>query len=199
MKKFIYTYPATSMLMLIFLLGSIFASLMFPAIFSFLDIHGDSLARGEWYRLISAGFINAGIVHASANIYGVYAVGIIIEKRLGSFHFFLYFLLGSVITYLIFPAFFEFSSSAGSSPGIYALIGAAFIYLLTNKNYFAEIKKRRFFYGLIIYFIAGNFITLTSGSLIVINPDRFFVHGIGFLAGILLQLCKSSKAFMIRK
>ena len=47
MKKFISTYPATSLLMLFFLLSLATVNFMFPEIFGLFDMHGDSLARGE--------------------------------------------------------------------------------------------------------------------------------------------------------
>jgi membrane associated rhomboid family serine protease len=92
-----------------------------------LILYGPFVAEGEWYRLLSAGFLHANIIHIGFNMVLLYFLGRLIEPSLGSVRFtVLYFaslLAGSFGALLLEPS----TASLGASGAIFGLAGAIFV------------------------------------------------------------------------
>ena len=90
------------------------------------EIHG--VASGEWYRLVTAMFINYGAVHLLLNMSLVATLGRYLERQLGPARFVALYLLagfgGNVAAYVFQP---PFQSSAGASTATYGLILAVIV------------------------------------------------------------------------
>jgi membrane associated rhomboid family serine protease len=90
-------------------------------------LYGPFVAEGEWYRLVTAGFLHANIIHIGFNMLLLYFLGRLLEPALGSVRFtFLYFaslLAGSFGALLLDPN----SASLGASGAIFGLAGATFV------------------------------------------------------------------------
>jgi len=90
------------------------------------------VAYGDWYRLISAGFLHYGFIHLGLNMLALYIVGPQLEKLLGAIRFLtLYFsalLAGSLGAMFVEPN----SATAGASGAIFGLFGAALAFQLSN-------------------------------------------------------------------
>src|SRR5439155_1137930 len=73
-----------------------------------LSLYGPAVARGEWYRLISSGFVHYGLIHIGFNMLLLYQLGLMLEPALGRTRFLaLYFaalLTGSFAALLLSPA-----------------------------------------------------------------------------------------------
>jgi len=82
---------------------------------------------GEWYRLISCGFVHFGLLHIAMNMYLLYQLGKILEPALGSTKFGLvYFaslLGGSAGALLITPD----ALTGGASGAVFGLMAAAIV------------------------------------------------------------------------
>ncbi|MCU1426751.1 MAG: rhomboid family protein [Actinomycetia bacterium] len=50
-------------------------------------LYGPAVAHGEWYRLVSSGFIHFGILHIAFNMLILYQVGLVLESASGSSRF----------------------------------------------------------------------------------------------------------------
>lgn len=92
------------------------------------DLGGEpvaGVAGGEWWRLITGGFLHGGIVHLLMNMLVLYLVGPLLERELGKVNFALLYLAslvaGSLGVMLIDP----FAVTVGASGAIYGLLGAA--------------------------------------------------------------------------
>lgn len=90
----------------------------------------DSIAQnGEWWRMLSSGFVHASLTHVLLNIMVIYFVGRILEMALGSIQVGLIFILGvlggSLLTLLLGNLHVIY---VGASTGAFALVGAV-IYL----------------------------------------------------------------------
>jgi membrane associated rhomboid family serine protease len=86
------------------------------------------VASGQWYRLLSATFLHAGILHLLFNMYALYVLGPNLERLLGSRQFFgLYFLsaLGGSTLGLWFSD--PNSNSIGASGAIFGLLTATIV------------------------------------------------------------------------
>lgn len=89
--------------------------------------YGPLVARGEWYRTVTAIFVHGGILHLLFNSYALFYFGTIVESIYGSEKFFVSYLLsglvGNVATHLLYYR----SVSVGASGAIFGLIGMLFI------------------------------------------------------------------------
>ena len=83
------------------------------------------VAEGEWYRIISGGFLHAGMLHLGMNMLLLYLLGAQLEPLLGRVRFFTLYLAclvaGSFGVLLVQPT----SVTVGASGAIFGLIGAA--------------------------------------------------------------------------
>ena len=90
-------------------------------------LYGPFIAEGEWYRLITSGFLHAGILHLGFNMFLLFFLGRLLEPALGTPRFVtLYFaalLAGSFGALLIEPE----TITIGASGAVYGLAAAVFI------------------------------------------------------------------------
>lgn len=96
-------------------------------------LYAGGVASGEWYRLVSSGFLHYGVIHLGMNMFALYIVGPQLERRLGGLQFLaLYFtsmLAGSLGALILSPN----AATAGASGAIFGLFGAALAFQLSNK------------------------------------------------------------------
>ncbi|MCX6404333.1 MAG: rhomboid family intramembrane serine protease [Actinobacteria bacterium] len=88
----------------------------------------NGVASGQWYRVVTATFLHAGILHLLFNMYALYILGPNLERLLGSKQFFaLYFLsaLGGSTLGLWFSD--PNSNSIGASGAIFGLLTATIV------------------------------------------------------------------------
>jgi membrane associated rhomboid family serine protease len=85
------------------------------------------LEQGEWYRLVTAGFLHFGILHIAFNMLLLFQLGQLLEPAIGRIRFaLLYFsalLAGSAGALLLQPN----TLVGGASGAVFGLMGAAFV------------------------------------------------------------------------
>ena len=90
-------------------------------------LFGPLVADGEWWRLLTAGFLHGGLFHLLLNMYALFFLGRMLEPALGHVRFAgLYFaslLAGSFGAVLLDPD----TPVVGASTAIFGLLGAAII------------------------------------------------------------------------
>ncbi len=90
---------------------------------------------GQWWRLITSGFLHFGFLHIAFNMAIFYRLGETFERTLGAWRFvglFTVCLLGGSFGAVLFEAFptpLSFSQSGGASGAVFGLAGAAAIAL----------------------------------------------------------------------
>jgi membrane associated rhomboid family serine protease len=94
-----------------------------------------SAAPGQWYRIVTSGFLHFGIIHIAFNTYLLYLLGQMLEPAIGRVRFGLvYFaglLGGSAGAMLMQPN----GLSGGASGAVFGLMAAAFVgYMLRGVN-----------------------------------------------------------------
>jgi membrane associated rhomboid family serine protease len=96
-------------------------------------LFGPFVADGEVYRLVTAGFLHAGLFHLLVNMYSLYILGTLLEPGVGRARFLLiYFvsmLAGSFGALLLTPDKF----TVGASGAIFGLMGAAVV-VMRNRG-----------------------------------------------------------------
>jgi membrane associated rhomboid family serine protease len=90
-------------------------------------LYGPSVAEGEWYRLLTSGFLHASIFHIGFNMFALYFLGRILEPGIGTPRFVaLYFaslFAGSFGALLLDPNALTF----GASGAVFGIFGATFV------------------------------------------------------------------------
>jgi membrane associated rhomboid family serine protease len=86
--------------------------------------HGFLVAQGEWYRLVSGGFLHASLLHLGMNMFLLWLLGQALEPSLGRSQFVGVYLVsllgGSLGVMLLDPA----SPTVGASGAVFGLMGA---------------------------------------------------------------------------
>jgi len=86
------------------------------------------VASGEYWRLLTGGFLHGSLIHIATNMISLYILGIPLERILGRWRFlaiYLLSLLGASVSVLIFSA--PVSLTIGASGAIYGLMGALLV------------------------------------------------------------------------
>src|SRR5512132_448531 len=92
-----------------------------------------AIADGEYWRLVTAGFLHAGLFHLLFNMFALYVLGSLLEPAVGRVRFaliyFVSLLAGSFGALLLSPH----SPTVGASGAIFGLMGAAVV-VLRNRG-----------------------------------------------------------------
>ncbi len=90
-------------------------------------LFGPSVAAGEWYRIVTSGFLHAGPLHLLMNMFVLYVLGSLLEPAVGSLRllgiYFVSLLAGSFGALLLDPLVI----TVGASGAIYGLMAATFV------------------------------------------------------------------------
>ncbi len=90
-------------------------------------LYGPAVANGDWWRIVTAGFLHAGILHIAFNMYVLFVLGTLLEPGIGTPRFlgvyFVSLLAGSFGALLLSPN----EITVGASGAIFGLMSAAFI------------------------------------------------------------------------
>jgi membrane associated rhomboid family serine protease len=140
-------------------------------------VSADTVAAGEWWRILTSAFLHLGILHLALNMWALYLFGPLLEQLYGHFEYLAIYLLcaagGSVLTILVAPD----QAAVGASGAIFGLLGLAFA--VSRRRHLALPRQTRMVLGQI-------------GSLLVVNlAFTFFVPGIsitGHLGGLAVGL-----------
>jgi rhomboid protease GluP len=101
------------------------------------------IAGGDYWRLVSAIFLHAGLMHLAFNGWALFSVGRDMESLLGSVWFTAIYLLtglaGNVAYYLLGPNV----PSLGASGAIFGLIGAEAAFFLRNRPLLGKFGRQR--------------------------------------------------------
>jgi membrane associated rhomboid family serine protease len=87
-------------------------------------LSGPEVAAGQWWRLISAGFLHAGLLHLGLNMAALFVFGAPLERALGRLRFTVLYVTalvaGSLGVIMLSPS----SLTVGASGAIFGLLGA---------------------------------------------------------------------------
>lgn len=90
-------------------------------------LFGPAVAAGEWYRIVSAGFLHAGLMHLAFNMLALLNLGAVLEPALGRARFAAVYatslLTGSLGVLLLSPD----KLTVGASGAVFGLMGALLV------------------------------------------------------------------------
>jgi membrane associated rhomboid family serine protease len=89
---------------------------------------GTAVSEGEWYRLLTGGFLHESIVHVGFNMVVLYFMGVLLEPAIGTTRFlFVYFasLFGGALGALVLSG--SGALTIGASGAVFGIFGAGFV------------------------------------------------------------------------
>jgi membrane associated rhomboid family serine protease len=90
-------------------------------------LFGPAVEDGEWYRIVTGGFLHAGLIHLGFNMLALYFLGGLLEPAIGPWRFIaIYFvsLLGGSFGALVLD---PLELTVGASGAVFGLMAAAFL------------------------------------------------------------------------
>lgn len=90
-------------------------------------LFGPFVAEGEWYRLVTSGFLHVNLIHIGFNMFALYFLGRLLEPAIGTVRF-----VGVYIASLLGGAFGALllnpnALTIGASGAVFGIFGAAFV------------------------------------------------------------------------
>lgn len=137
----------------------------------------------QFWRLVSCGYLHAGVLHLGFNLYALCCLGYIVEERLGTVKYLFVYHLLMAFSVSIWCLLFKESTTVGASSGIFAIIGLFLVLNLSCDNELwkqLSTRKRNYIIG---YSIIGS----------LISPYTLAIHVISFLLGVLYGLIKNER------
>lgn len=176
-KKAKVTYTLIAINIFMYIITAILSKNVFTSdinVLIYLGAKYNPLIReGQYYRLITCGFLHGGLIHVALNMYALYAIGPIVETFIGKFKYIIIY-FSSLILSSLFSFIFSEGVSIGASGAIFGLFGACLIIGIKNKS-----RIGKGFYQNILSVIIVNLIL----GFTISNIDNF-AHVGGLIAGI---------------
>jgi rhomboid protease GluP len=124
--------------------------------------YGESLPapymQGQWWRLITAGFLHGGVFHILMNSWVLFDLGAEVEQLYGTSRLIVFYFV-STITGFWTSSHIGMHVSVGSSAGIFGLIGAMLAFGVSDRSALGSMVKslymRWVIYGLVLSFLPG--------------------------------------------
>lgn len=175
------------------------------SLFQYGSLYGDAtLGHGEWWRVLTSGFLHYGPIHIAVNMFSLWMMGRALEQVCGRGRYLaLYFvsMLGASAAVLLFGNPAEYPGTAGASGALFGLMGAYAIIVLKLRlnptSLLITLALNAFITfgipGISIYAHVGGLVT---GALVAIallyapqvNQARWQAAGIAIIAVAIIGL-----------
>jgi rhomboid protease GluP len=143
--------------------------------------NGPFTIGGEYWRLITAGFVHANILHIAFNMWGLWNLGHLSERLFGKWQTAAIYLLTGIGGALLSIAYDHHRSEVGASGAIFGIAGAILVGIKFGDVTMSAAEKRATISSLVLVIIL-NFGMGMSG-----NIDNICHLG-GFITGLMVGL-----------
>lgn len=92
------------------------------------------VAQGQWWRLLTAGFLHFGVLHLLVNMYSLVVLGASLESRLGKARFGALYGVSLVGGTAAIQLFAPYSFAAGASTALFGLFGALAVLMVAARQ-----------------------------------------------------------------
>lgn len=147
---------------------------VYPALLPALDRNPDAFRAGEWWRLITPRFVQPDIWPQYVLLAILALVGPTVERRYGSVHWLVLWLVGGITGELV--SFAWQPRGAGASMGICGIIGAWLVLLLRCED------EGSWPVAVVVFAFVTDLIGVAAGSVVA------GAVGAAFVASVLVQL-----------
>ena len=144
------------------------------------------IREGQWWRLITAGYLHGGLLHIGMNMWVLFDLGVQVEDTFGTSRYLVLYFLSTVGGFYASSIWAPGTPSIGASAGIFGLIGAMIAHGVRDRTaYGAAIRSvytRWALYGLAMGILPSLFgITFMDNAAHIGGVTTGFV--VGYLAG----------------
>jgi rhomboid protease GluP len=137
------------------------------------------IRSGQWWRLVTAGFLHGGLLHILMNSWALFDLGAIVEEMYGSSRMLVIYFIANAAGFFL-SSMIRVGPSMGASAALFGLIGAMIALGMRHRSAFGDSIRGMFtrwlIYGLIFSLLPGIDMAAHIGGLV----GGFAV---GFLAG----------------
>src|SRR5581483_6026186 len=109
--------------------------------------------RGQWWRLVTAGFLHGGVLHILMNSWVLFDLGAEVEAAYGTARMLIFYFASTVAGFAL-STWWSAALSIGASAGIFGLIGAMIAYGVREKTALGSAVKSLYIrwavYGLLM-------------------------------------------------
>lgn len=174
-KRPYVTFGLIAINVIIFILSVIYGDPVYERFAS----NGEMIIKyHEYYRIITAGFLHANILHLALNMYSLYVIGSQMESFQGKAKYIVTYLF-SLITASMLSALLNTGTSVGASGAIFGLMGSMLVFGYYYRVYLGGVMKSQIIPLILVNLLIG----FTSGGII----DNY-AHIGGLIGGILITL-----------
>jgi rhomboid protease GluP len=112
-------------------------------LFAFGAKYREAILAGQWWRLVTAGFLHGGLLHIVLNAYALFSIGSQAEQEYGASRYLVIYLVSNVTGFL---ASFYWSNalSVGASAAIFGLIGAMIALGMREKSRYGSALQSQY-------------------------------------------------------
>jgi len=121
------------------------------------DAFHPGLRQGQWWRLVTAGFLHGGLLHIGMNSWVLFDLGAQVEEIYGGSRLIAIYFLATVSGFLL-STFWTSSLSVGASAGIMGLIGAMIALGVRNRHSSAGAAIRGMYVRWAVYMLIFGFL-----------------------------------------
>ncbi|MEO7649476.1 MAG: rhomboid family intramembrane serine protease [Bryobacteraceae bacterium] len=140
-----------------------FMDLDAQTLFRFGAKYPPSVLGGEWWRLVTAGFLHGGLIHIGMNSWVLYDLGAQVEELFGSSRFMVFYLVATIGGFAA-STFWSPAISVGASAGMFGLIGVMIALGIQSRTAMGEAIRGMYIrwavygllFGLLPYFHVDN-------------------------------------------
>lgn len=188
--------PATTVLLAINL--AVFTAMVFTGA-GFWDMNGSALLKwganfgpltlgGDYWRLVTAGFLHAGLLHIGFNMWCLWSLGELSEKLFGKWQTFAIYMVTGVGGALLSTAAHPGGSEVGASGAIFGIAGALLAGVKFG-NLSISAGEKRAITSSMIFFVGVNFaLGAGIGGAFMGGRVDNMCHLGGFVTGLLIGL-----------
>jgi rhomboid protease GluP len=140
------------------------------------------LAQGQWWRLITAGFLHGGLLHILMNSWVLFDLGVAVEASYGTSRYLVIYFISTITGYLASCWWAPAALSIGASAGIFGLIGAMIALGIRDRSSRAVAMRNMYLRWAVYMLIFGllPFFAIDNAAHIGGGIGGFIV---GYLAG----------------
>jgi rhomboid protease GluP len=116
------------------------------------------IQAGQWWRLLTAGFLHGGIVHILMNSWVIFDLGTAVEETFGTARYLVIYFVSTIAGFQA-SSWFSASISVGASAPLFGLLGAMIAASMFTRTGSAQAMRSHYtqwaIWGLVIGFLPG--------------------------------------------
>ena len=119
--------------------------------------------QGEWWRLITAGFLHGGVFHILMNSWVLFDLGAQVEEIFGSRRMIVIYISSSIIGFIA-SGIYSRHQSVGASAGIFGLIGAMIALGVQSQSTMGDAIKSHYLRWAVYGLLMGLLFPMTDNA-----------------------------------